>query len=513
VGAAARRWLGMTVKSSVRPADPCCFVVFGASGDLTHRLLIPALYNLAVGGLLPEPFSLVGVARDDVPSEAFRKQLGATLRQFATRPVDDVVADRLLACVSYVRGAADDPETYERLRQELERVESVRSTRGNRLFYLATPPGVFGPIGCHLGRSGLTREKNGAWRRLIVEKPFGTDLRSASALNHDLLQVLDEHQIYRIDHYLGKETVQNILVLRFANGLFEPIWNRQHIDHMQITVAETLTVARRGRSYDTMGALRDMVPNHLFQLLSLVAMEPPARFDAQAVRSEKAEVLDAVQVPSEAEALRNSVRAQYTHGHVGNQPVEGYRATKDVKADSTTETYVALKLLIDNWRWAGVPIYLRTGKALKERVTEIAIKFKQAPFAMFRDTPVDRLAENFLVLRVQPDECIALQFNAKVPGPTVAIDGVDMTFKYQDYFDAAPSTGYETLIYDCMIGDAILFQRADGIEAGWRAVQPFLDAWQHAGARGLAYYPAGSSGPAEAEELIQRDGRRWRPIL
>jgi glucose-6-phosphate 1-dehydrogenase len=238
VGAAARRWLGMTGKSSVRPADPCCFVVFGASGDLTHRLLIPALYNLAVGGLLPEPFSLVGVARDDVPSEAFRKQLGATLRQFATRPVDDVVADRLLACVSYVRGAADDPETYERLRQELERVESVRSTRGNRLFYLATPPGAFGSIGCHLGRSGLTREKNGAWRRLIVEKPYGSDLRSASALNHDLLQVLDEHQIYRIDHYLGKETVQNILVLRFAKGLFEPIWNRQHIDHVQITVAD-----------------------------------------------------------------------------------------------------------------------------------------------------------------------------------------------------------------------------------------------------------------------------------
>lgn len=503
----------MTGKSSVRGADPCCLVVFGASGDLTHRLLIPALYNLAAGGLLPEPFSLVGVARGDMPSEAFAKELATTLREFATRPVDNAIADRLLGCATYVRGDADDPQTYERLRQELERVERTRPTRGNRLFYLATPPGAFGPIGCRLGRSGLAREGHGAWRRLIIEKPFGTDLQSARTLNQDLLQVFDEHQIYRIDHYLGKETVQNILVLRFANGLFEPIWNRHHIDHMQITVAETLTVGRRGRSYDAMGALRDMVPSHLFQLLSLVAMEPPSRFDAQAVRTEKAEVLDAVQVPDKAGALHNSVRGQYTRGHVLNQAVEGYRATKDVRADSTTETYVALRLLIDNWRWAGVPFYLRTGKALEGRLTEVAIKFKQAPFAMFRETPIDRLAQNFLILRIQPDECIALQFNAKVPGPTVAIDGVGMTFKYKDYFDVAPSTGYETLIHDCMIGDAILFQRADGIEAGWRVVQPFLDAWRDAGARGLAYYQAGSSGPAEAEELIRRDGRGWRPIV
>jgi glucose-6-phosphate 1-dehydrogenase len=503
----------MTGKSPVRPADPCCFVVFGASGDLTRRLLIPALYNLAAGGLLPEPFSLVGVARGDMPGETLRKQLGMALREFATRPVDNATADRLLACVTYVQGNPDDPQTYERLRQELERVETARPTRGNRLFYLATPPTAFGPIGCRIGRSGLAREEDGAWRRLIVEKPFGTDLRSARALNHDLLQLFDEHQIYRIDHYLGKETVQNILVLRFANGLFEPIWNRDHIDHVQITVAETLTVGGRGRSYDATGALRDMVPNHLFQLLSLVTMEPPSRFDAQAVRSEKAQVLDAVQVLGDADALDNSVRAQYTRGQIATQAVEDYRATKDVKPNSTTETYVALKLLIDNWRWAGVPFYLRTGKALERRLTEIAIKFKQAPFAMFRDTPIDRLAQNFLILGIQPDECIALQFNAKVPGPTVALDGVGMTFKYEDYFDIAPSTGYETLIYDCMIGDAILFQRADAIEAGWRVVQPVLDAWQHAGARGLAYYRAGSSGPTEAEELIRRDGRAWRPIV
>jgi len=301
-------------------------------------------------------------------------------------------------------------------------------------------------------------------------------------------------------------------VLRFANGLFEPVWNRDHIDHVQITVAESLTVGTRGRFYDPVGALRDMVPNHLFQLLALVAMEPPSRFDAHWVRSEKAQALDAIHVRDEAAALQDSVRAQYVAGRVGNDTVGDYRQTPNVRADSTTETYVALKLMIDNWRWAGVPFYLRTGKALKSRRTEVAINFKRAPFAMFRDMPVDRLAQNFLVMRIQPEECISLHFNAKVPGPAVSISGVDMTFKYEDYFDAAPSTGYETLVYDCMIGDAILFQRADGVEAGWRAVQPFLDAWHNAGAKGLATYPAGSEGPTEADQLLARDGRRWRPM-
>ena len=495
-----------------KQADPCCLVVFGASGDLMHRLLVPALYNLAAGGLLPDAFALIGVGRSAMSDDAFREDLRKSLQQFATRPVEEKLAERVVGCATYVRGDVDDPVSYDRLRQALQRIEAERGTKGNRLFYMATPPSAFRPIACQLGRSRLACEENGSWRRIIIEKPFGTDLASARKLNHDLLDVFDEDQLYRIDHYLGKETVQNILVLRFANGLFEPIWNRDHIDHVQITVAETLAVGRRGRFYDETGALRDMVPNHLFQLLSLVTMEPPSRFEAGAVRSEKAEVLDAVLVPSEAEALRNSVRGQYTRGHAGNNPIEDYRATPNVRPDSTTETYAALRLQIDNWRWAGVPFFLRTGKALETRVTEVAIKFKQAPFAMFRDTPIERLAQNFLVLGIQPVECISLQFNAKVPGPSIRIGGVGMTFRYKDYFDAAPSTGYETLIYDCMIGDAILFQRADGVEAGWRIVQPFLDAWRNAGGQGLASYQAGTPGPAEAERLILQNGRAWRSL-
>jgi glucose-6-phosphate 1-dehydrogenase len=327
-----------------------------------------------------------------------------------------------------------------------------------------------------------------------------------------LLKLIDEHQIYRIDHYLGKETVQNILVLRFANGMFEPIWNRNHIDHIQITVSETVDVGTRGSFYEATGALRDMVPNHLFQLLALVAMEPPSRFDAQSVRSEKGEVLASIQTQTEAEALKNSVRGQYLSGKVLNNDVVDYRKSNDVAPDSNVETYVALKLTIDNWRWAGVPFYLRTGKAMTAKRTEVAIRFKQAPFSMFRVTEVERLSQNYLVIGIEPTEGITLQFNTKVPGPEVTIDGVEMKFKYKDYFKASPNTGYETLIYDCMIGDNILFQRADSVEAGWQAVQPFLDAWKKAGGNGLAMYHAGTDGPEEAHELLERDGRRWRAI-
>jgi glucose-6-phosphate 1-dehydrogenase len=491
--------------------DPCSFVIFGVTGDLAHRLVVPALYNLAAGDLLPDKFCVVGVARNGMSNDELRDSLMKGLRQFATRPVDDKIAARLLECVTCIEADPKDPASFDKMRDQLDELECARSTSGNRLFYLATPPGAFAPIARELGRTGLL-EENGAWRRLVIEKPFGTDLASAKALNDELLKIIDEHQLYRIDHYLGKETVQNILVLRFANGMFEPIWNRNHIDHIQITVDEKLGVGHRGSFYDSTGALRDMVPNHLFQLLSLVAMEPPARFDAHAVRSEKAEVLAAIQTQTEEEALRNSVRGQYRAGRVGDTEIEDYRKTEDVKPGSTTETYAALKLTIDNWRWAGVPFYLRTGKALGIKRTEIAIKFKQAPFAMFRDTPVDRLSQNFLIISTEPTEGIALQFNTKVPGPTINIDGVEMKFRYKDYFKAEPSTGYETLIYDCMIGDNILFQRADSVEAGWQAVQPFLDAWKKAGGKGLKVYEPGSEGPEEANELVERDGRSWRKL-
>src|ERR1700709_2424658 len=500
-----------TSKTAQKKPDPCSFVIFGVTGDLAHRLVVPALYNLAANDLLPDDFCIVGIARNAMSSEQLTESLTKGLHEFATRKVDDAIAKRLLACVSCIVADPKDPASFDAMRDQPDKLEAARKTGGNRLFYLATPPNAFLPISKELGRTGMLTE-NGAWRRLVVEKPFGTHLASAKALNGELLKLVEEQQIYRIDHYLGKETVQNILVLRFANGMFEPIWNRNHIDHIQITVDEKLGVGHRGSFYDATGALRDMVPNHLFQLLSLVAMEPPAKFDAHSVRSEKAEVLAAIQTQSEADALINSVRGQYVSGRVGDTDIEDYRKTEDVKPDSNTETYAALKLTIEKWRWGGGPFYLRTGKALGIKRTEIAIKFKQAPFAMFRDTPVDRLSQNFLIISTEPTEGIALQFNTKVPGPTINIDGVEMKFRYKDYFKAEPSTGYETLIYDCMIGDNILFQRADSVEAGWRAVQPFLDAWKNAGGKGLKTYRAGSEGPEEAEALLTRDGRSWRQL-
>jgi glucose-6-phosphate 1-dehydrogenase len=495
--------------SKKRKLDPCSFVIFGATGDLAHRLVMPALYNLAAADLLPEKFCVVGVGRKGSTNDDMRESLLKGLRQYKTRPVDEAIAKRLLECVTSIEADPSDPASFDAMAEKLNKLEAKRETGGNRLFYLATPPSAFAPIAKQLGRSGMLKE-NGSWRRLVVEKPFGTSLASAKALNDELLKIADEQQIYRIDHYLGKETVQNILVLRFANGMFEPIWNRNHIDHVQITVDEKLDVGHRGSFYDATGALRDMVPNHLFQLLSLVAMEPPAKFEAHAVRSEKAEVLAAIQTQTEEEALKNSVRGQYLAGKSGDNNIPDYRKTEDVKPDSNTETYAALKLTIDNWRWAGVPFYLRTGKALGMKRTEVAIKFKQAPFAMFRDTPVDKLSQNYLVIAVEPTEGITLQFNTKVPGPTINIDGVEMKFRYKDYFQVEPTNGYETLIYDCMIGDNILFQRADSVEAGWQAVQPFLEAWKKAGAEGLQPYKAGSEGPDAADELLKRDGRNWR---
>jgi glucose-6-phosphate 1-dehydrogenase len=496
----------MTEGSKAVSAPDCTLVIFGATGDLARRLLVPALRNLRREGLLPDGFALIGVASRDIGDDGFREHLRKGMQEFkAGRGEEDI--DWLLKRSRYVSGKFEDPATYEAIGGLLEKGDG-----GNALFYLATPPGEFATIVEQLGKAGLTTESGNAWRRIIIEKPFGHDLPSAVALNKQILGVLNESQVFRIDHYLGKETVQNILVFRFANGFVEPLWNRDHIDHVRITVAETVGVEQRGKSYDRTGALRDMVPNHLFQLLTLIAMEPPGCFAADAVRSEKAKVLDAVHRFSGDEARRNVVRGQYGAGVVANNKVVPYREAPNVPPDTTTETYVAMKLAIDNWRWAGVPFYLRTGKALSLRRTHITVQFKRAPLALFRDTPVERLPPNDLTLHIQPDEGMTLRFGVKVPGPTVGIDGVDMKFNYQDAFTSLPSTGYETLVYDCMMGDQSLFQRSDTIEAGWRVVQPVLDAWSAEGAANLPIYPAGSSGPEEADQLLARDGRYWRPI-
>jgi len=501
-------------------APPCAMVIFGAAGDLTKRLVVPSLYDLVCAKRLPDGFRLVGVDLADKTDEDWRQGLTEMLREFASHAGSEFHIDKIdegawkFLCdrMTYLKGDLNDPGTYHRLGEHLSKLESTEGPQGNRLFYLAIADRFFATAVAGLGAAGLTKESDGKWRRVIIEKPFGHDLPSARALNAEILKTLAEHQIFRIDHFLGKETVQNIMALRFANGLFEPLWNREHIDHIQITAAETVGVERRGKFYEKTGALRDMVPNHVFQLLSMTAMEPPISFDAEAVRSKKAEVIEAIRPMDPEQALRDAVRGQYSAGKVLDKAVRAYRNEPDVAPDSNIETYFACKLSIDNWRWAGVPFYLRTGKYLTRRWTEIAIRFHSAPFALFRDTAVDRMIPNWLILRIEPDEGIAMEFAAKHPGPTVRLSPVQMNFDYKTYFQMAPNTGYETLIYDCMIGDATLFQRADNIEAGWRAVQPILDVWANASVKNIPTYVAGSSGPEAADELLARDGRAWRSL-
>jgi glucose-6-phosphate 1-dehydrogenase len=495
-------------------------VIFGASGDLTKRLLMPALYNLMRARRLSEQFAIVGVDRSAWSEEDFRSHLADGVRSFVSdtggsgsaEAFDADTWDLIASRMSHMDGDATDPDMLRRLGQHLKEVEAAQGTCGNVLFYLAVASSLFGPIVEQLAAVGLTEEKDGCWRRVIIEKPFGTDLPSARALDQQLLKAVDESQVYRMDHFLGKETVQNIMVMRFANGIFEPLWNRDHIDHVQITVAETVGVERRASFYEATGALRDMVPNHVFQLLSLTAMEPPNSFGADAVRTEKDKVLEALLPLGGDDALNHVVRGQYTAGIVRGRPVNAYRAEEGVAPDSTTETYVAMQLAIDNWRWADVPFYLRTGKSMTRRTTEIAIQFKRVPFALFRDTPVDALTPNVLALQIQPDEGISLQFGAKQPGPEIRLGGVRMDFKYRDYFHTEPSTGYETLVYDCMIGDAMLFQRADSVEAGWAVVQPVIDRWKSDKSVPIEFYPAGTAGPDGADQLMARSGRKWRPI-
>ena len=495
-----------------RPA-PAVMTIFGAGGDLTKRLVVPALYNLVRGGMLPDSFAIIGIDHNEMTTQEWCQSLTEMMQGFVradgrSGAIDEQAWSWLTRRMHYMQGDFTQAETYRRLDKLLSEQFARQGGSANALFYMAVADRFFGPVIEQLGGAGLMRQSENAWRRVIVEKPFGHDFASAAALNAQILKVLTEDQIYRIDHFLGKETVQNILVLRFANGIFEPLWNRDHVDHVQITAAETVGVEHRGRFYETTGALRDMVPNHLFQLLAMIAMEPPISFDADAVRAKKTELFQAVHPISP----ENAVRGQYGAGELLGKKVGDYRHEPNVAPNSATETYVALKLGIDNWRWAGVPFYLRTGKRLSARTTEIAVHFRQAPYALFRDTPVDRLPANILMLRIQPDEGLSLTFSAKRPGADIEIAGVEMDFAYRDYFAPLASVGYETLIYDCLIGDATLFQRADTVEAAWSAVQGLLDAWARTPADDFPNYAAGSAGPAAADRLLARDGHAWLPI-
>jgi glucose-6-phosphate 1-dehydrogenase len=492
-----------------RPANPCVFAIFGATGDLTKRLLMPALYNLLSSKLLPDKFAIVGISNVEMSSEDFRKQLGDEIGQFTTTKLNPELWKWFDQRISYMRGDFKDPATYQKLKSVLAATDKQHGTPGNYLFYTAVSPVFFGEIVKQLAGAGLTNESGDHWRRVIIEKPFGHDLESANALNREIGAFLDEHQTFRIDHYLGKETVQNILAFRFGNGFFEPLWNNNYIDHVQITVAETVGVEHRGLFYEVTGALRDMVPNHILALLSLTAMEPPNSFDSEPLRDEKTKVLRAIR-PFTAEDVANcAVRGQYGAGTLDGKSVPGYRTEPNVDPKSGTETYVALKLAIDNWRWAGVPFYLRTGKRMAERVTEIAIRFKAPPALLFRQTGVKDLEQNELVMHIQPNEGISLSFSAKIPGPVVKLGSVDMNFMYKDYFRSAPSIGYETLLLDCMIGDPSLFQRADTVDAGWRVVDPILDAWK-ARPADFPNYAAGSWGPRAADDLLALGDRQWR---
>jgi glucose-6-phosphate 1-dehydrogenase len=506
--ASARTPATTQVKPPPPPPPPCVMVIFGASGDLTKRKLLPALHNLRRSGLLSDKFAVLGVARQPLSEDEFRKRVAEDLAA-CKEPQDTSCQDWLLQRTHYLSGDVGQPDTYANLKSRLEGFDAEYGTAGNYLHYLAVAPSFFATVVEHLGTAGLVDESGGHWRRVVIEKPFGEDLASAKMLNRKIGQVLQETQTYRIDHYLGKETVQNILAFRFGNGVFEPIWNRRYIDHVQITAVETVGVEGRGGYYDKSGALRDMVPNHLFQLISLTAMEPPNSFEADAVRDEQAKVLRAMQPYTPEEVLRRTVRGQYGAGVVNSQPRPAYRNEPNVPPNSTTETFVALKLFIESWRWADVPFYVRTGKSLPKRETTIMIQFKRPPFLLFRDTPVETLDPNRLVLHIQPDEGISFSVGAKIPGPQLRLGNVDMAFDYADYFGSAPSTGYERLLYDCMIGDATLFQRSDMVEAGWTVVEPVIDVWKALPPRDFPNYAAGTWGPRDAQVLMERSGRQW----
>jgi glucose-6-phosphate 1-dehydrogenase len=495
----------------VKTVPPCVAVIFGATGDLTKRKLFPALYNLAKDGHLPENFAIVGVGRQEMLSDEFRDQMIANLKEFAGAEGEDRWIQWFRERTYYTGGDFDeDKKLFADIKDMLRDVCETKKIPPNFLFYMAIPPGLFASVAKKIVKHGLGKEEKENWSRFVFEKPFGRDLESAKQLNADLLKMLKERQIYRIDHYLGKETVQNLLVFRFGNSIFEPIWNRNYVDHIQITVAEEMGVEGRGGYYDRAGALRDMIPNHIFQLVTLTAMEPPISFNADPVRNEQVKILNAVKCFTPEDALSCTVRGQYGDGEVNGDRVAAYRDEEKVAAESPTETYAALRLAIDNWRWAGVPFYVRTGKRMATKHSSIVVQFKKAPFILFRDTPVDRLETNRIEIHIQPDEGITLHFGAKIPGPIVRVGAVDMDFDYADHFGERMATGYERLLFDCMIGDATLFQRADMAEAGWAVVSPILDLWAAIPPRDFPNYASGTWGPAEADELLASEGRAWK---
>ena len=502
-----------TERPMPKTPEPCAIVIFGAFGDLTKRLVMPAIYNLGCEKVLPESVAVIGVdlAEGDKASwvahlhtmlESF---IGNTASEFNVDHIEEETWGQITERMDYVRGDMTKPDLYGDIGKALDK---AGFGQGNVIFYFAIADRFFAPVAEQLGKAGLTKQEDGKfWRRVVVEKPFGHDVASAKALNASLLETLVEDQIFRIDHFLGKETVQSIMAFRFANGMFEPIWNRDRIDHVQITASEVVGVESRGKFYEVTGALRDMIPNHLFTLLAMVAMEPPTTFDAVGIRNRKADVFTAMP-PLKPE---DAVRGQYEAGDIGGTTLQAYRAEPNVSPTSDIETYVAMRVGIDSWRWAGVPFYLRTGKHMTSRLTEIAIRFKPAPLAQFQGTEIDDIAANWLVIRIQPEEGISLQFEVKKPGPDVQLASVRMDFAYKDFFKHEPNVGYETLLYDVMIGDATLFNRADMVEDAWRVVQPILDAW---GAGGTpAMYASGAAGPKEADDLLAHDGgRHWRPL-
>ncbi len=495
-----------------RTPPPAAIVIFGASGDLARRKLLPALYSLALQQLLAPEMTIIGVAQRELTDEQFHEQMRqAIVTHGSQASVDDDIWEGFSRRLRYLSADFSDPTTYERIRDTLIALPHAHHQFGNRLFYLATAPKFFPIIAEGLGDAGLAEEAPNAFSRIVIEKPFGNDLESSRALNRRLGAVFQETQTFRIDHYLGKETVQNLLVLRFANAIFEPIWNRRYVDHVQITVAEDLGMENRGAYYDQSGALRDIVQNHIFQVLSLIAMEPPARFDSRSVHDEKVKVLRAIPAITAEDASDSAVRGQYRSGFIAGEPVLGYREETGVPEGSNTETFVAMRLTVENWRWAGTPFYLRTGKRLPRRTTEVAVQFKPAPHLPFAHTVAETTAPNLLILRIQPDEGASLRFSAKVPGPRVDIRDVSMDFQYGNAFLTPSAEAYERLLLDALLGDSTLFARWDEVERGWEIVDELLSLWATT-AIPAANYAAGAWGPKEADALVRRDGREWRRL-